>query len=378
MGRDMRIAIIGAGGRCVEKIYPSLKKLGGIEVSDIIDVLPEEEIRKRFSKGNLTDFNYYRTDGTANKLDDILEKLDVDAVIESTPNNFHTQDAIVVLGQNLDLYLEKPFAVNCSEMKDFEKVLERHPENCVYFGDYYRDEKGIALQVLTNIVQPDIAKKFLRDKNGEKIKPELYGAIDYLGKIKWIEGKILEGKGPASTVDHRLWLGDNSQGGMFRDLFYHLAAMSYLLGDKIGNIEVLESRAGICEEARRSYEKEVGEEIAETYTHSLLKSSEGYEIELRTGKYTGSHERYLHITGENGNLEIDFEKEELTIDTDRLRGSIINIPHTKYLLIMQQFKKLLDENPQHFMYENSKKALELTLSARGSVSKHFFYRKGEL
>ncbi len=104
-----RVGIIGLGGMAQLVHLPILKKLNTVEIAAVSEIKKSRlnSISEKFSiEECFTDYN------------EMLQKVDLDAVIIATPTNTHHQIALDCLKQNMHLLIEKPAAPTLSETND--------------------------------------------------------------------------------------------------------------------------------------------------------------------------------------------------------------------------------------------------------------------
>ena len=377
----MKIAVVGAGECFREKMVPALEKLPELEIAEIIDMKSFPQIEEEFRRSGkvFPNAEYIQIDGTPEDLEQSLHE-DLDAVVLATPHNQHINQSEVVISKGLHLYVEKPHAIDLVELERFRQVTTRH-SGVVYPACYYRDEKALALSVLTGHIRPgDFRTDFIQTSDGNRVPKEFFGMIDRLGKIRKIEGSILESIGYAGTLEQYLW-NCHDWAGMYRDLFFHLATLVNLLQPRLGKTNVEYAEAGFAEEAVKMYEKEFGEgPKGETYGQAKFSTESGTEIQLSVGKYAREHKRNLRIEGESGFVHLDFNTNTATIRTPESERILVSWADPKYLFMMSTFYQLLHQGKpvSKYMLENSESAIRMALDARNKVSRSFEYRRGDV
>lgn len=354
----MKLGIIGAGECFTEKALPALRATGDFRIEWIVDVLSEQEIRGKLEKIELDSFEYHKTDGF---LPRIPERI-VEAVMDFSPNRYHSHNIVLALNAGKHVYTEKPFAIDERGINQVGRVLSASRDLLVYFADYYRDEKGLPLRVLAGDLKPNDWRAQLITGFDES----LLQALESIGNVKYVRGTCFEGRGKKSGIDHRLWLGDLDQGGMIFDLGTHLFSFLPILKQKIGNVSIEDCVVGICREAQEEYKRKTGNDMAETYAEVKLKSDKGALIEVAFGKYTGVDERVFYIEGEKGVVIMNFENQSMYVDSPAYRGTATIKSEPKYGIIMKNFARLLKDNNLHapYQFDNSKETLQTILGAK--------------
>jgi len=167
--RNIRLAIIGAGGIAQTKYLPAIMRLRTIwEPVEIVAVSRRSEDQgKKIAK--LYGCSWYKN------TDEMLEKEKLDAVIVTGPDKLHTEHAKNCLRRNINVLVEKPIA----------RSLVKAKELCEY-----ADEKGLVLMTVANkrYSLPYVHAKEIVD-HGPVTNPSLF-----CGKfnLKLLQGSLLE------------------------------------------------------------------------------------------------------------------------------------------------------------------------------------------
>ncbi|MBI2546182.1 Gfo/Idh/MocA family oxidoreductase [Candidatus Woesearchaeota archaeon] len=359
----MKLGIIGAGECFRDKMLPALQKIGNFQIPWIIDVKPEAGLRAYLAE---TGFKYpFAYHETGRYLVDIPSD-SVDVVIDATPSRYRAQNTALSLAAGKHVYAEKPFTINQDGIAQVEAALKMHPGKLAYFAEYSRDEKGLPLRALTGeFVNDNWYAQFIFPG----LDAGLLKALHSIGDIREITGTWLEGSGKKSGISHRLWVGDQDQGGQLLDMSTHLFTYLPLFKNKIGSVTIDECVTGICREFQEEYKERTGKDIAETYAEVRLKSEHGFPIRFAFGKYTGVAERVLNIEGRNGFIYMDFETQIMAVNTPAYTGMVQAVSVPKYIIIMSDLFRRL-QNPalhQPYQFDNSKETLELILSAKAKI-----------
>jgi predicted dehydrogenase len=102
----LRVGVIGAGGR-MRNLLDAADAVGSYEIVAVSDVYaPNAEAVKARSKGLATTHVDYR---------EVLDKMDIDAVLIATPDHWHVRIATAALAAGKDVYLEKPVTHSIEE-----------------------------------------------------------------------------------------------------------------------------------------------------------------------------------------------------------------------------------------------------------------------
>ncbi len=115
MARDVRVAVIGAGGAAQVVHLPILKRLPDLEVAAVVD-LHEEKAR--------TIADRFGVDEAREHVDE-LDGLGVDAVVVCTPNDTHEDVVTACLERGLHVLCERPLSTSADSV---ERMLEAAEE----------------------------------------------------------------------------------------------------------------------------------------------------------------------------------------------------------------------------------------------------------
>ena len=114
----IKVVLVGAGDRANEYSQYALKSPDKMKVVGIVD---PDKIRTSIMKEryNVPDENCF------NSVEDFVKRDKfADAVINGTMDHLHVQTSIPVLKKGYDMLLEKPFAVNSTELKELVDVVK--------------------------------------------------------------------------------------------------------------------------------------------------------------------------------------------------------------------------------------------------------------
>ncbi len=108
----MKWAIVGFGSISKNKFVPALEKVQGTELSAIVTGHPEsaEEYKKRGVR----------------IFKDLNDLKGVDIVYIATPNAYHREQTEICARKGINVFCEKPMAMNLSESEEMVKVCEKY------------------------------------------------------------------------------------------------------------------------------------------------------------------------------------------------------------------------------------------------------------
>ncbi len=129
------IGAIGIGGRG-SAIVAQAAKFGDVVAVCDVDRTHAERARKRFG-GKATIYDDYRK---------LLERKDVDVIINATPDHWHTAVNISACLAGKDVYTEKPLTLTIDEGKLLSKVVSQ-TRRVVQVGTQQRSERAFQLAV---------------------------------------------------------------------------------------------------------------------------------------------------------------------------------------------------------------------------------------
>lgn len=114
MNDKTKIAIVGLGGIAQLVHLPLLSKMNSVEISAVSEVSKSrlKLVGDKFNiKEQFTDFKK------------MLDEIEVDAVIISTPTNSHKDIAVECLKRKKHVLIEKPIALNYTEAKEIDDAI---------------------------------------------------------------------------------------------------------------------------------------------------------------------------------------------------------------------------------------------------------------
>ncbi|WP_026809594.1 Gfo/Idh/MocA family protein [Arenibacter latericius] len=191
--KKIKIALIGAGF-IADYHARGLQTIPEVEIVAVVS--KNIENAERFA-------TKYGIEKAYNNIASLVEDNTLDAVIISTPNQFHAPYAIAFLEKGKDVFLEKPMAINGNEGKQIAKVANEQSQ-LVMVGHMWRFDADMQY----------IKETVLSGKLGKIFKTKGYGIHENWGPSGWFTKKELAG------------------GGALADMGVHaIDAVRYILGD---------------------------------------------------------------------------------------------------------------------------------------------------
>ena len=194
--KKIKIAIIGAGGIATWAHMPAYERMDNVEIIGVCDIIEEraEKAAKRMGA------DFYCTD-----YKEIFKLEGLDAVDICTPNYLHSIIAVDALNAGINVFCEKPDAINVTEAEKMKKAAE---------------ESGKTLMVMRNNRYRDTSKYLKTYIEGGKMG-QIYAARcgwqrrrGIPGKGGWFTTKAMSGGGPlidlgVHMIDLAMWLMGN-------------------------------------------------------------------------------------------------------------------------------------------------------------------------
>ena len=115
--KQVRVAIIGAGGRAVSTHYPALADIAGVEITAVCDLNEDlmDQAAERFDiSGRFTDYKQ------------MIEKEKPDAVYAIMPPHHLHEVAATILEMGCNLFIEKPPSVTTEQLRQLNHIAERN------------------------------------------------------------------------------------------------------------------------------------------------------------------------------------------------------------------------------------------------------------
>jgi predicted dehydrogenase len=192
----VRLAQIGLGAWS-GATAGAIKRSKKVQLVTCFDVIPEK--RKVFSEkyGCEQEKNY----------EEVLQRDDIDGVLVTSPNMFHTEQAVLAAEHGKHVFLEKPIANTIADGKKIIKACEK---------------AGVVLMV----------GHYMRRFAGFRKVKELIGK-GAIGNPVQVEGNVSSGQGLTLTPDQFRWRGDDSgcpAGSLMTMGIHQVDLFNHLLG----------------------------------------------------------------------------------------------------------------------------------------------------
>jgi predicted dehydrogenase len=302
------LTVIGAGDVVRKRYAEGMAALGSkppLHIAAVIDVRPPQDIGWAGQSSRVLQLTDQSPDGLVALLRS--NGLAESPAIIATPTAFHVPYALALMGLGMKVAIEKPFALNREQVRQFDEAIGRTGSRDVFLLGYYALEKGLPLfclglagaapDVYLDQLQPRVQRSRL-----EKLRRDL-------GRVRSIRAVLLEGRGDAAQLDHRSWVLDARNGGNTLETFYHLVCMTSAFVN-IERARILSTALASHRETAEHYRQQTGLPAAETMTLAALASEEGASVRLACGKYVSErvHERWMEVTFEHGTAVADFER----------------------------------------------------------------------
>ncbi len=194
--KKIKIAIIGNGGIARYAHAPAYEKMDNVEIVGTCDVIEEraKEMAERFGA------SFYCTD-----YKEIFNIEGLDAVDICTPNLYHSVIAVDALEHGINVFCEKPDAINVKEAERMKAAAEK---------------SGKVLMVMRNNRYMEVSsyvKQFVEDGKMGEVYTARCGwqrRRGVPGKGGWFTTKALSGGGPlidlgVHMIDLTMWLMGN-------------------------------------------------------------------------------------------------------------------------------------------------------------------------
>ena len=182
MGKTLKIGIIGAGGIARDAHLPNYVKCGDkVEIVAVSDVVKEkaEQLAMEFNIPHA--FSSY---------EEMLKKIEIDAVSICTPNKFHYPATIAALNAGCHVLCEKPPAMTAKEAEEMAMAAEKAGKILTY-GFHYR-----------HAPQVEVLKRFIDGGELGAIYAARVTAMRRRGIPGWgvFTNKELQGGGPLIDI----------------------------------------------------------------------------------------------------------------------------------------------------------------------------------
>ncbi len=139
--KETKIGIIGLGGVAQLVHLPILTKLKNVKVEAVAEVNKNrlKTVAENFHiKNRFTDYKK------------MLNEVELDAVIVATPTKSHSEIAIEVMKNGLDVMIEKPIAVNYLEAKKIDDAAKKYKRKAIVGMNFRYRPDAMLLKSLIN------------------------------------------------------------------------------------------------------------------------------------------------------------------------------------------------------------------------------------
>ena len=312
------VAIIGAGdvleryvsGMDALEVHPPL------QISDVIDIVPPEILEERCAQAGCSPkvrVHQIQQEDTYS-LQKILGRIAPAAVIISTPPSFHVKYALPVMEKGMLAAIEKPYAAKEEAITSLDGYVEKAGTEKLFLMGYYALERGLPFLVLARGGQVDTV---YRDCVLPTIPAEEWEDMRHrLGRLRFISGCLLEGRGRKARLDDSYWVLHQDSGGVTLDLLYHLLCLSLAWAGP-HRIGVKATQLLVERQVREEYRGKTGREPAETLVTTEF-SMNDTPVLLMAGKYVNEEvdQRWLRAEFEHGLVVMDLESVTMTVQSD--------------------------------------------------------------
>lgn len=309
----------------------------------IIDIVPEEQVRKNLSR-DLREYDFgirrllppYQESFRSLIRQPTFRNL---PILIATPTQYHVPYAKVGLEENHFVAIEKPIAACLEHVQQFQELIYKYGRSRMFLFAYYLLEKGLPLMVWSRQgrVDPFVESLLTFDSTLQ----DWQEARVALGEVLEVYGLILEGKGSAGRLDQRPWVLEPDSGGNTLETFYHLVCLSNVVVGLECPLLVQDVRLA----RHNRITPKLGTETAETLTWASMKTRAGAKIELIAAKYVPPqlHQRWVVVKCERGLVKMDLEAQQLQIRTnDNYVLSSLRYPHrytTQFMLLTEKLRR---------------------------------------
>ena len=271
----LKSAIIGCGN--IYKVHAdALQKLESAELKYVVDIR-EERARNAANKYNCSYIIEY---------EELLEK-DIDVVHICTPHFLHSPMAVKFLEAGINVFVEKPLALNYNEGKEIIKTLEKS-----------RAKLGVCFQNRLN-------------NNNQKAKQILEEGL--LGKIKGIKGFVTWHR------NQEYYFKDDWKG------FYATEGGGVLINQAIHTLDLMQWFGGAVEAVKGNVDTRVlndAIEVEDTAEATLFFTNGAVGIFYATNTFSQNSPVEIVIDCEEGSLRL--YDDQLIVTESKERKAIIS------------------------------------------------------
>lgn len=195
----LRVAIVGLGRRLGAYYEPIALKESNVELVYLCDVMDSQ--LERASAGFAEKIDYEP------KLEKDVRKIinddQVDAIINATPDHWHTPMAIMALEAGKHVYLEKPVSHNPYESELLIQYNKKHKDKLIQMGAQQRSS-DVSKEIIDEIHNGIIgevykALTFYSNRRGRVVNPKIAPVPDGLN---W---ELFQGPAPRKPYEHDTW-----------------------------------------------------------------------------------------------------------------------------------------------------------------------------
>lgn len=304
-------------------------------------------------------------------------------------NSWHTLDTVDLVSKGFRIILEKPYAINDSEIKILKTLYTTYP-NQIAFAEYYLTMKAMPLLYAAGLLSyesffsqsPDYLMSFSKLNSIENF----CGILKVIGQPRMVYCDILEGEGLTGTFHHRGrdFFDRRYGGGVIMDLAIHalapLIALERYIGflPEIGAVSVQEAYCDIYLNHAKHHHKVPSRYIAESFAEIHFTTLASIPITLLIGKYVlpNANQRRLIIIGDEGEALLDMSNCTLMIgERDQCPSEILRTPKysdSKYVpVLLTSISVLRGHSP--YIFDPNKVAFssqEFALAISNSIRPH--------
>ena len=113
----VKIGLIGNGGMCKAAHAPAYRDDPRVEVTAVCDIIEERAVYLRE--------NYFPNAKVYTDYRELLRDPEVNAVDICTPNDLHSEIAVAALNAGMDVFCEKPDAVDVEKAMEMRQAAEK-------------------------------------------------------------------------------------------------------------------------------------------------------------------------------------------------------------------------------------------------------------
>lgn len=380
--------VVGTGDVFHRFLAPTLEIL---ELQQLVNTVSTVDIKERPLLEYLSEKIEHRIRTTDEELSDLLQDFRNRSpiVVLAHDNDMHYEDTKDLVEKEFRVMLEKPYAVDRSELDSLRELDKENPGK-IFFMDYYLMRKMSPLFLFSGLIKEDSfyvgTEEVFRER--EAPHPRL---SSYLGKLEEIIGKpvslkvkILESQGDSGRLDHRgSHVFDSRRGGgMIQDMAIHAFMPVFALSDYFGNVDLSFSEGEVKTARSREFQNMATQKynlpeefIAETYAEINFSTSKNVPIEISVGKYIANipTQKNLVLQGTKGKLDLNMHENFMYIYKERTlmdRLDLINTKRNRYYPVIRGGLEFL--NGRNPFYRNISEitlnAQELTLNVLNATS----------